>query len=923
MEMAMEDVDGGVHEGQAARLSKIRISNFKNYVGDHVIDVARESFVCVFGRNGSGKSCVVDAIAFCLGASTTQLRVKKLASLVNDSVASRDPNAVCSVCVEFSISEQPDLWIKRQVDVRTSATKFLVRDANGDHWKTVSRGVVEDTVKSLGIDMNLQDRFIIRQANATALAQVSSQGLLNFCERVIGTIGLLQEIDELRAKENEALTQCEQLREEVEQLQTERAKSQPMVEKFRKWIYDKEHLRDRIQDESAKLAAIDHHLLDLYQCTKRSLCHEIDLRNEEVMSIQKNLAQQQTEQKTHTAHAHKTEELVAKAKQDYSSIVRRRIALETKIKSVQAELKQREVKGQELRREYDSAIRDEREIDNSVGAHRKLLSELQADYKITQLKQVEKLSATHDKDKHKYEGRLREIAALENALNESIHDKDQKFATFEKAQRALDGTKGIIRQLRRELDACQEEDRKLHDQIEEETRRSQYQKSEITQLKRDLEKDEEQRRLADAKLQTAQLKVDMARASLQTIDTTHIDEMSRQLSRMKACQKELSAPFPEITEFKSEIELIKKVTSCERALENAERRALTVRTQRKYLHDQISALDKNQQVLSGSLGSLLSSLDSTSNREEACKRVLTDHKNALVAVKEKIFQCQKSCLEITNDLERASSQIAEREVKKKVNDKFIAELQRELLQLSPHFDYAEKPLYEAEDIEATKTLRSQVQVSLGLLKEEETVLERVKATISRQAVEDAMRCQEDIMLKEGKVESLRADILRMNERRDSLITTRFSRLVSALRDVNDNLGKIYRVLNEDGECYLGYSLEKATFFDEGLVFNCKPDENHWQHFVGLSGGQQVVCSVSLMLAFQASFSCPFYICDEIDAALDTINVSKLGKLLLQQSEKTKTQFLIVSHRPEMWELCSYLVGIYERDHSACAIACHF
>jgi hypothetical protein len=107
----------------------------------------------------------------------------------------------------------------------------------------------------------------------------------------------------------------------------------------------------------------------------------------------------------------------------------------------------------------------------------------------------------------------------------------------------------------------------------------------------------------------------------------------------------------------------------------------------------------------------------------------------------------------------------------------------------------------------------------------------------------------------------------------------------------------------------------------------------------------------LMLALQASFPNPFYVCDgtyccchcintgspisfsslilnaisstEIDAALDTVNVQKLAELLRDQSSQSTTQFLVVSHRPEMWDIAKYLVGVYELERSAQIISCRF
>lgn len=54
----------------------------------------------------------------------------------------------------------------------------------------------------------------------------------------------------------------------------------------------------------------------------------------------------------------------------------------------------------------------------------------------------------------------------------------------------------------------------------------------------------------------------------------------------------------------------------------------------------------------------------------------------------------------------------------------------------------------------------------------------------------------------------------------------------------------------------------------------------------------------------------------MDAALDTYNVHKVARLLHKQSKDSATQFIIVSHRPEMWKECEYFVGVYEREHSA-------
>ena len=70
-----------------------------------------------------------------------------------------------------------------------------------------------------------------------------------------------------------------------------------------------------------------------------------------------------------------------------------------------------------------------------------------------------------------------------------------------------------------------------------------------------------------------------------------------------------------------------------------------------------------------------------------------------------------------------------------------------------------------------------------------------------------------------------------------------------------------------------------------------------------------------------STSYPF-IFPEIDASLDTVNVEKLGKLLVSLSRDT--QFMVVSHRPEMWTLSSALIGVYgDASGASQIVACRF
>ena len=76
----------------------------------------------------------------------------------------------------------------------------------------------------------------------------------------------------------------------------------------------------------------------------------------------------------------------------------------------------------------------------------------------------------------------------------------------------------------------------------------------------------------------------------------------------------------------------------------------------------------------------------------------------------------------------------------------------------------------------------------------------------------------------------------------------------------------------------------------------RPKGKSWKKLQLLSGGEKTLSSLSLILAVHRFKPRPLIILDEIDAALDCRNVEVVARFLRQVPH---TQFLVVSHRPQM------------------------
>ena len=75
----------------------------------------------------------------------------------------------------------------------------------------------------------------------------------------------------------------------------------------------------------------------------------------------------------------------------------------------------------------------------------------------------------------------------------------------------------------------------------------------------------------------------------------------------------------------------------------------------------------------------------------------------------------------------------------------------------------------------------------------------------------------------------------------------------------------------------------------------------------MSGGEKVITALSFIFAIQEYDPAPFYILDEVDAALDKDNSLTLAKLI--KSSSRKAQFIMISHNDDVYSNSDNLYGV--------------
>lgn len=77
----------------------------------------------------------------------------------------------------------------------------------------------------------------------------------------------------------------------------------------------------------------------------------------------------------------------------------------------------------------------------------------------------------------------------------------------------------------------------------------------------------------------------------------------------------------------------------------------------------------------------------------------------------------------------------------------------------------------------------------------------------------------------------------------------------------------------------------------------------------LSGGEKTVAALALLFAIHSFRPAPFFVLDEVDAALDNTNVAKIANYIRAQASPD-FQFVVISLKGSLYERGNSLVGIY-------------
>ncbi|KAK2432041.1 Structural maintenance of chromosomes (SMC) family protein [Trifolium repens] len=460
-------------------------------------------------------------------------------------------------------------------------------------------------------------------------------------------------------------------------------------------------------------------------------------------------------------------------------------------------------------------------------------------------------------------------------------------------------------------------------------------KSEIEELKQDIDNSNKQKKLfsnalakkekslADVQNQVEQLKASIAMKKAE-MGTELIDHLTPEEKKL------LSDLNPEIKDLKEKFVACKtdRVESEARKAELETNLATNLKRRKQELEAVISSCDADSMLVDAEL-----------KRKELsdAKILVDDASNQFKSVFDSIHNRIRKIAEIKDEMNKLKS----------LEDEYDRKLQEEAKELEQLLD--KKNRYSAKEEEYTKKIKELGPLTSDAfetykrrnIKDLQKMLHTCNdqlqqfSHVNKKALDQYINFteqREELQKRRAELDTgdkkIRDLISMLDQLKDESIERTFKGVAKHFAEVFSKLvqgghGRLVMMKKKDGdhddddqdedgpreanpkgrvERYIGVKV-KVSFTKQGETQSMKQ----------LSGGQKTVVALALIFAIQKCDPAPFYLFDEIDAALDTQYRTAVRDLIRCMADKESTQFITTTFRPELVNVADKIYGVTHKN----------
>ena len=149
----------------------------------------------------------------------------------------------------------------------------------------------------------------------------------------------------------------------------------------------------------------------------------------------------------------------------------------------------------------------------------------------------------------------------------------------------------------------------------------------------------------------------------------------------------------------------------------------------------------------------------------------------------------------------------------------------------------------------------------------------------------------------------KSELLKIIDKLEREMKTAF---VDSFNKINENFNQTFSELFGGGSAELSLT-DPENVLTSGIEIKAVPPGKNISNMMQLSGGEQAFVAIALLFAILKVNPTPFYILDEIEAALDEVNVARFAEYIQRYADGT--QFILITHRRGTMEAADRLYGV--------------
>ena len=478
-----------------------------------------------------------------------------------------------------------------------------------------------------------------------------------------------------------------------------------------------------------------------------------------------------------------------------------------------------------------------------------------------EIKNLKEKISSLEKEKNEYESSIEDILEAATSLEKELQEIDITYATEKQKVVAIDEN---INRLQNRLNKLKEELEIINTNKKELTRNT----------------EEETQKLEDISKETQSLiKIINEFAELNKDNQKYIDDLNFDITNLKISVTSFDESEASIQEIQDRINF--DISNTKKSIEN---KIIQI--------EQIKNDNKKQDEL---INETRQKIEQIKEEVENSGSKIEELKNVRIEKNEKLQKQEDDINSKFHTIEDLKSQIVKLEVKQSKQEEEINEIINKMweeYELTPNtVENYKKPENVALTQKNVNSLRNDIRnlgsINIDSIEEYKTLKQRY----------DFM-CEQRVDL-EDTMAKLRKIIQDMT----SIMKQQFK---EKFEIINKNFSEVFKELFDGGNASLTLD-DENNILECGIEITVQPPGKKLQNMMLLSGGEKAFTAIALLFAILKINPAPFCVLDEIEAALDDVNVYRYAEYLKKFSEKT--QFLVITHRKGTMEAADTVYGV--------------